>query len=127
MTKKTIFEKKEKWVLHTFYQLYMQDNIKMIRLIGSTDRQPRSKNYLSWICIFYGSDCCMPLDEFLSWDVYYQMDNLIQNGTVREVEVEPEECFDQSNIWIKGDGTGSVLKNFLDLTENTACDYYYGY
>lgn len=125
--KKTQFEKKENWGEHTFYLIYIRDEIKMIKLIGALDRQSMDKSYLSWICIYCGDDCEMPLEDFLLWDVYYQKDHLLQNSHVEEVEVEPYECFDQANKWVRGDGNGSTFRRFLDITENIACGYYYGY
>jgi hypothetical protein len=99
----------------------------MIKIIGAIDRQSTGKNYLSWICIYYGNDCEMPLEDFLLWDVYYQMEQLLKDKYIEEIEVEPYEGFSQANVWVKGDGDGSIFKRFLDITENIPCGYYYGY
>ena len=71
MMKKMKFDTKDNWNLHTFYQIFLQDDVKMIRIIGALDRQSREKNYLSWICIYCKKDCVMPLEDFLLWDVYF--------------------------------------------------------
>ena len=52
MMKKMKFEKKENWNLYTFYYIYMNNNTKMIRIIGMTDRGATGKNYLSWFCTY---------------------------------------------------------------------------
>ena len=127
MMKKMSFDKKEKWDLHTFYRIYMEDNVKMIKFIGMTDRGDAGKNYLSWFCVFCDERCKMPLEEFLLWDVYYQKDTLFKNSNNIETEVSPLECYNQVNEWVKGDGNGSLFKKLFDLTENTLCGYYYGY
>lgn len=129
MMKKMMFNKNDKdWDVCKFYQIYMYDDIKMIKFIGMTDRESKGKNYLSWICTYCGESCEMPLENFLLWDVYYQLESLMNScdGNI-ECEVEPYECYMQVNKWIKGEGDGSYFKKLLDLTEYTPCGYYYGY
>ena len=128
MTKKIGYDKKEKWTSHTYYQIYMEDEVKMIKIIGSTNRGDAGKPYLSWFCKFCKDDCIARLDDFLEWDVYYQLNALYENSTkIKEIEVEPYECFAQANLWVKADGNGSEFKRFIDLTEDVPCGYYYGY
>lgn len=128
MMKKMEFEKNNHvWNLCTFYLIYMQNDVKMIKFIGMTDRESKGKDYLSWICIYCDDLCEMLLEEFLLWDVYYQFNNLMQGCDNIEIEVEPYECYEQANKWVKGDGNGSYFKKLLDITENTPCGYYYGY
>ena len=128
MTKTTRFDKKSKeWNLCKFYQIYMQNDIKMIRFIGMTDRVSSGKGYLSWICTYCSDDCEMPLEDFLLWDVYYQLNSLLETCDNKDVEVEPYECYAQANEWVKADGEGSCFKKLFDLTEYTPCGYYYGY
>lgn len=127
--KKMKFEQNSKdWNLCTFYKIYMENDVKMIKIIGITDRESRGKNYLSWICTFCEEDCKITLEQLLLWDVYYQLDLLMSrcNNNI-DVEVEPYECYEQANKWLIGDGSGSYFKKLIDLTENTPCDYYYGY
>lgn len=127
MTKKMKFKKNDKWDLRTFYKIYMNNGIKMIRIIGFTNRGDAGKNYLSWFCIFCSEKCEMPLEDFLLWDVYYQEDYLLKKYNNTEIELSPLECYNQANKWIEGDGNGSYFKKLIDLTENTPCGYYYGY
>lgn len=127
MMKKMNFDKKEKWDLYSFYCIYMENDIKMIKFIGVTDRGVTNKNYLSWLCVFCEENCKMPLEDFLLWDVYYQKDILFKNTNNIETEMPPLECYTQVNKWVKGDGDGSMFKKLLDLTESTLCGYYYGY
>jgi len=128
LMKKMKFDKKEDWCLYTFYQIYEKNEIKIIRLIGSTDRKSNNKNYLSWIITYYGDDCEMILKDFLLWDVYYQKEMMISDSTeLEEKETSPEECFIQSNEWLKGNGNGSYFLKFLNITEDTPCGYYYGF
>ena len=125
LTKKMFFEKNEQWNLVTFYRIYMEAGIKQIQIIGKTDREDRGKNYLSWICSDYEEECCMPIDKFLEWDVFYQLKMLTENMEDADYEVEPWECYEQANTWIKGDGDGSVNLCLTKLTINTPCGYYY--
>ena len=127
MTKKMKFEKNEGWKLCTFYYIYMNNDIKMIKIIGTTDRGDTGKNYLSWLCTYCAKDCEMPLENFLLWDVYYQKNFLLESCKNIEMEMTPLDCYNQANEWIKGDGHGSYFKKLLDLTENISCGYYYGY
>lgn len=126
MMKKIQFDKKENWCLHTFYHIYMKDDIKMIRIIGQTDRMSTDKDYLSWICVYCNDECEIPLNDLLLWDVYYQLNSLLEDN-VSEIKVPPTICFNQSNEWLKGDGEGSYFLKLLKLTEDTPCGYYYGY
>lgn len=127
--KKMKFDKKSKeWNLCTFYRIYMKDNIKIIKIIGITGRASRGKEYLSWFCTYLSDDCEMPLEDFLLWDVYYQLDHLLKKCYENyDIEMEPYECYEQANKWVIGDGNGSYFKKMLDLTEYTPCGYYYGY
>ena len=129
MMKTTNFSKKDKtWDCCNFYKIYINNNIKMIKFIGITDRKSTGKDYLSWICTYCKDSCEMSLEDFLLWDVYYQLNVLIQRCDDNvESEVEPYECYRQANEWVKGDGEGSFFKKLLDLTEHTPCGYYYGY
>ena len=126
MMKKICFDKQDKkWDCCKFYKIYIKNDIKTIRMIGMTDRCPMEKSYLSWICTYYDDNCEMPLEDFLLWDVYYQLDQLTEKSY--DVEMEPYDCFEQANAWVKGDGNGSTFKKLLDLTNDTFCGYYYGY
>ena len=127
--KKMKFNKNDKtWDVCKFYQIYMKNDIKMIKIIGMTDRESKNKNYLSWLCIYCEDNCEMPLNEFLLWDVYYQLNSLMEYCENNiEIEVPPYKCYEQANEWVKGDGNGSCFKKLLDLTEYTTCGYYYGY
>lgn len=129
-TMKTMsFEKRDKkWSNYIFYQIYIDvNNIKKIKFIGSTDREPLNKPYLSWVCKYYDEFCEISLEEFLLWDVYYQLDLLEKKYENKIIEVEPWECYEQANKWVLGDGNGSYYKLLVDLTENIPCGYYYGY
>lgn len=123
------FDKRDNsWELCKFYKIYMKDEVKMIKFFGMTDRCDTGKNYLSWICVYCKDDCEMPIEDFLLWDSYYQLDHLMENCEDNyEVELEPYECFEQVNKWVLADGNGSYFKKILDLTECTPCGYYYGY
>lgn len=128
MMKKMQFDKKDKdWDVCKFYLIYMHNDIKMIKFIGFTDRQSQGKGYLSWICTYCEESCEMPLEDFLLWDVYYQFSSLMKSCENEDVELNPYECFNQANKWVKGDGSGSWFKKLFDLTENASCGYYYGY
>jgi hypothetical protein len=123
------FDKESKeWEICRFYKIYLDNDIKMIKIIGFTDRASMGKTYLSWICTYCEESCEMPLDKFLLWDVYYQLNFLMEKCTQNiEVEVEPYECYEQANKWVLADGNGSTFKKLLDLTKSTPCGYYYGY
>lgn len=127
--KKMMFDKNDKtWDVCKFYTIYTEDNIKMIKIIGMTDRKDNGKNYLSWMCTYCEDNCAMPLEQFLLWDVYYQLDFLMESCNKNiEVDMNPYKCYEQVNKWVKGDGNGSYFKKLLDLTKNTPCGYYYGY
>lgn len=126
MMKTMKFDKKSKdWNLCTFYRIYMKGNIKTIQFIGMTDKESRGKGYLSWICTYCEDSCEMPLEDFLLWDVFYQLNFLMKSCTNKDVELEPYDCYEQANEWVKGDGNGSYHKELTDLTEYTPCGYYY--
>ena len=128
MMKKTFFNKNENWDLKLFYTIYIENNIKIIKFIGETDRADTGKEYLSWICTYCDENCKMPLCDFLLWDVYYQRKCLFDSCNKNyDVELSPQECYNQANKWVKADGDGSLFKKLLDLTENTPCGYYFGY
>ena len=129
MKKMMSFEKRSKdWEVTKFYKIYLKDNIKTIKFIGMTDRKDTNKEYLSWIGVYCKEDCEVPVEEFLLWDVYYQFNLLMEKCKNNvEIELEPYECYEQANIWVKGDGNGSIFLRLVDITEDTPCGYYYGY
>lgn len=125
--KKMKFNKKEHWDTCKFYQIYMKDDVKMIKFIGITDRESQGKGYLAWICTTC-FNCEMYLEDFLEWDIYYQYTKLMERcrNYIVEGEHEPQDAFDKANYWVRAKGEGSYNKNLLDLTEDTPCGYYYG-
>lgn len=127
MMKKITFDKKDAWDVCVFYKIYIREDVKIIKIIGLTDRASQGKDYLSWLCTYCEENCEMPLTEFLLWDVYYQKHLLLESCDNVEKELEPYECYNQANEWLKGDGDGSYFQKLLDLTEDASCGYYYGY
>lgn len=126
--KKIKFQKNDDWDNQTFFQIYMKDGEKTIKFIGSTERAAlHDKGYLSWLARFYYG-CELPLAQLLEWDIYYQLSKLLESDeNFVEVELEPAECFEKANEWVKADGSGSKMIKILDLTMETPCGYYYGY
>lgn len=117
--------KSKDWDLCTFYKIYMDGNIKKIKFIGTTNCTASTVDGVYWICTYCDDSCEMPLEEFLMWDVLYQENLLFKRCDNKEIKVEPWECYEQANKWVKADGAGSTYKLIYDLTEYTSCGYYY--
>ena len=115
------------WHICTFYIIFIKDDKKYIKIIGSIDRVPNGEKYLAWLCSYYTEKCQMPLEQFILFSNYYQMEILCYNNIESEIITSPFCCFQQANEWVKADGKGSEFKKILDITKDTPCGYFYGY
>lgn len=121
------FTNKEKcWDSFYYYEIFNNNGQKSLRVDYHIRRVDRGLDYLSWSILEYECDI-ITIENFLEWDRFYQLDNMIKSFD-EYLYNEPYECFRKANeLMTLNDVDGRIRLDIIDINEDTPCGSYFGW